>query len=449
VEVFQSLKRIVGDGELAYPADLRLKENEKYGEGQHPQKILNEFGLIDKKWKEMSVENRKKYRFKNGQRLFDNDGNPTFTTVRQLFFENGQAGHGTKALKNLEEAAGLKTENLENNKKELIKIDNKYSLYLGQSKHSGFWYAFTPDGKGGHQQYFLGEERPTQEELSQKISAKQFTRLWNAAGTTVIKLKELGPNGREGGTISGVDLPSGAKLGFHKENGREQWIVNLYLEGERPRLVGKFTHKPTATDFAPNTTAFRELQKALDPKKAKPTGPEEKRGSFTLEDGSGEITWEQMSGGPKGATWKMLFFPTGNKRQVDLGSSSDKPDKEDFKKGGRFFDELIKAQGKKITPSVLENSEGIGVEHEGKTLKVTVGRLGNTWYVLTPSKDGGWSVYPLERPETQDNKGKVLAEKAKNRVRNAIKSGSYSQLELVDDESSNKGVPNPFLRKAR
>jgi hypothetical protein len=245
------------------------------------------------------------------------------------------------------------------------------------------------------------------------------------------------------------DLPPGAKLGFHKENGREQWIVNLYLEGERPRLVGKFTHKPTATDFAPNTTAFRELQKALDPNKAKPMGPKEKIGSFTLEDGSGEITWEQMSGGPKGATWKMLFFPTGNKRQVDLGSSSDKPAQEDFKKGGRFFDELIKAQGKKITPSVLENSEGIGVEHEGKTLKVTVGRLGNTWYVLTPSKDGGWSVYPLERPETQDNKGKVLAEKAKNRVRNAIKSGSYSQLELVDDESSNKGVPNPFLRKAR
>lgn len=446
VEVFQSRQRIVGDGELAYPADLRVKENEKFGGAGYGQRITNELGLLDEKWMKMSVEERKKYRFKNGQPLFDNNGNPTFTTVRQLFFENGQAGQGTQALINLEMAAGLTADRFRT-KREVT--TDEHRVLLGQSKHSGHWYVLTPDGKGGQRTYHIGEKEPTDDEIRKKIQAKAFSHVWARQSNQVITINALTPEGEPGFKLEGIPLnlgPGGALwINSESKDGRTRWIATLHRPGKSPQVVYTFPEKPDKEDFAANTPAFRELQKILNPATAKAEA-RQRNGTLVYEDGAGEV-FIQENRTTRGLTWKMLFFPTGNKPAIDLGSTSTKPKTADFSERGQFRDELLKAQGKTITPPVLQNREAIEIEHSGKKLKVIVGSIGDSWYILTPRKGGGWSTYDLDRPETKKGAdgNPELTPAAQELVRKMMRSGAFSQLMDADG----KGVANPFLRRTQ
>jgi len=428
--IFVSSKRIVGDG-----------EKDKNGKP-----ITGPNGDLDSRF--TNKANRKDVFATNGHRLFDSEGNPQFTTVKQLFFENGKAGHGTQALVNLEVAAGLTADRFME-KREVTTYEHR--VLLGQSKHSGHWYVLTPNGKGGLRTYHIGENEPKDEEIREKIKGNGFSHVWARQSNRVITLNELTPEGEPGFQLKGealrkkLKLDEGEELWINPESKdrRTKWIATLHRPGKSPQVVYTFAEKPDEKDFETNTPAFRELQKVLNPATAKDAA-KQKKGGLVYKDGSGEVFTEEVRT-TKGLTWKMMFFPTGNKPAINIGSSSTKPEKKDFEQGGRFRDELFEAQGNKITPPFLQNRIGVDIDHSGQKLKVIVGSIGDKWFILTPRKAGGWSDYELERPETKKgaNGDLELTEAAQERVRKMMRSGAFSQLMGPDG----KGVANPFLRK--
>jgi hypothetical protein len=355
--IFVSSKRIVGDGEKDKNGKLITGPN----------------GDLDSRF--TNKANRKDVFATNGHRLFDSEGNPQFTTVKQLFFENGKAGHGTQALVNLEVAAGLTADRFME-KREVTTYEHR--VLLGQSKHSGHWYVLTPNGKGGLRTYHIGENEPKDEEIREKIKGNGFSHVWARQSNRVITLNELTPEGEPGFQLKGEALRKKLKLGEGEElwinpeskDRRTKWIATLHRPGKSPQVVYTFGEKPDEKDFETNTPAFRELQKVLNPATAKDAA-RQKKGGLVYEDGLGEVFTEEVRT-PKGLTWKMMFFPTGNKPAINIGSSSTKPEKKDFEQGGLFRDELFEAQGKKITPPILQNRIGVDIDHSGQKLKVIV-----------------------------------------------------------------------------